>query len=84
MGKCCDHSSAFIFELIFFSFAGYKYNYTGLIECEFGHTPPLTNELAVLWRLKIDDSTIDLILFKLAGNKTCIISWMSSNFGLIN
>ena len=39
--KCCDHSSAFNFEWIFFIFADNKNNYLSLDEFEF-HQDPIT------------------------------------------
>ena len=62
--KCCDHSSAFIFELVFLIFAGNKDNHKSLNGFNFGLIP--------LWTIYGDHSSpfiLALNLFILAGNK---------------
>ena len=49
---CCDHSGAFIFELIFFILADKKDNYKSLNEFVFFKIPSPFMELAALEHLK--------------------------------
>ena len=49
-GKCCVHSSAFIFDRIFFILAGNEDIHN--ISDEFGQIGPRTAELAALERMK--------------------------------
>ena len=93
--KCCDHSSAFIFEWTFLIVAGInKVNHKSLDAFEFLQDSKLTAELAALeclknQRLHIFSVAIDLILFKLADKKEMynildefqlLASWTTDNY----
>ena len=51
MGKCCEHSSAFIFEWVFLILKGNK-DITSQMSSKFGMFGPRTAELAALERLE--------------------------------
>ena len=52
-GYCCDHSSVFIFDWIFFNLAGKKFNHKkARMGSKLGQIRPWTSGLAALERLK--------------------------------
>ena len=83
--KCCDHSSAFIFEWTFFILAGNKDIYKSLDDFKFlpNSTTDYRVECLKNQCLQFFSVAIDLILFNLQMRRKCIISWMYSNFGQI-
>ena len=75
--KCCEHSSAFIFDWILFTLAGNKDNHESLNEFQF-LPDPITNFALAAWAFEkwlycviksLAPSFFDWILFILACNK---------------
>ena len=88
MGKRVSQHISCVFYWILFIFEGDKDMHTSKNEFEFQSNPITDYRVYCPWPSKNSISPhflldIDHILFKLQVTRTCIISWMSSNFSQI-